>query len=160
MNRMIKVLLAASASAFCLFYAIQNVANLGQAFWFVQTMVGMVGHEAYPASVMPAIESTAIVWIMLWIIIILEFTAGALAGKGAFDLFKARNGSADDFNSAKTYALAGTGLAVFIWFGIFSAVGGALFQMWQTELGHAPLVDASIFSLQHGVIWLLLRSND
>jgi predicted small integral membrane protein len=155
MNRMIKVLLAASASAFCLFYAIQNIVNLGQAFWFVQTMVGMVGHEAYPASIIPAIESTAIIWIMLWIIIILEFTAGALAGKGAFDLFKARNGSADEFNNAKTFALAGTGLAVFIWFGIFSAVGGALFQMW-----HSALADASIFSLQHGVIWLLLRSKD
>ena len=160
MIRQIKILLAASAAAFCLFYAIQNIFNLGQAFWFVQTMVGMSGHEAYPASVIPPIESTAIIWIMLWIIIILEFAAGLLAGKGAIDMFKARNSGVDEFNNSKSYALAGTGLAIFIWFGIFSAVGGALFQMWQTELGHSAFADASIFSLQHGVIWLVLRSSD
>ena len=97
---------------------------------------------------------------MLWIIILLELAAGLLAGKGAIDLFGNRNGSSDEFNGAKAYALAGTGLAVVIWFGIFGALGGAFFQMWQVEAGVNALRDASLYALQHGVVWLIIKADD
>lgn len=35
MNRYLKIALAVFASLFCLFYAIQNIANLAAAEWFV-----------------------------------------------------------------------------------------------------------------------------
>ena len=160
MIRWLKIALAASVSAFCVFYAVHNIVNHGQAMWFVQTMVSMQGHEAYPDSIIPAVRSPIIVGVMLWIIILLEITAGYLAGKGAVDMFVARKANADTFNAAKTNALAGTMIGVLIWFGIFSAVGGALFQMWQTEVGQGALANASTFSIQLGVIWMILRSND
>ncbi len=160
MNRYIKIALAAFASLFCLFYAIQNMANLGPAEWFVGTMASMEGHEAYPNTFGFAVTSPILVKVLLWVIILIELTAGVLAGKGAFDLFRARNGGSADFNAAKTYALAGTGLAVVIWFGIFGAFGGAFFQMWQVEAGLNALRDASFFALQHGVVWLIIRSDD
>ena len=160
MNRYIKIALAAFASLFCLFYAMQNMANIGAAEWFVGTMASMEGHEAYPNSFGFAVTSPILVKVLLWIIILLELTAGVLAGKGAIDLFRARSGSSEDFNAAKTYALAGTGLAVVIWFGIFGAFGGAFFQMWQLEAGLNALRDASFFSLQHGAVWLIIRSDD
>jgi len=160
MNRLLKIALAASASVFCLFSTVLSLFNLDPAFGFVQLMVGMEGHEAYPNHFGPAIRSPIIIWLMLIIIIFLEFAAGALAGKGAIDLWKAKNGSSEDFNNAKRYALAGTALAVFIWFGIFSAIGGAYFQMWQTELGAGPLSNSAWFSIQHGILWLILRQAD
>ena len=160
MNRYIKIALAAFASLFCLFYAIQNMVNLGPATWFVGTMAGMEGHEAYPNTFGFAVTSPIVVQLLLWIINLLELAAGALAGKGAFDLFAARNASAADFNAAKTYALAGTGLAVAIWFGIFGAFGGAFFQMWQVEAGVNALRDAGMFSIQHAAVWLMIRSDD
>lgn len=160
MIRYIKIALAALASLFCIFYAIQNMANLGPAEWFVGTMTAMEGHEAYPNTFGFAVTSPALVKLMLWIIILLELAAGLLAGKGAMDLFSRRNGSSDEFNGAKTYALAGTGLAVVIWFGIFGAFGGAFFQMWQVEAGLNALRDASFFALQHGLVWLIIRSDD
>ena len=160
MNRYIKIALAASASLFCLFYAIQNMANLGAAEWFVGTMTAMEGHEAYPNSFAFAVKSPILVKLMLWTIILLELAAGILAGKGAIDMFANRSGDSAAFNAAKTYALAGTGLAVIIWFGIFGAFGGAFFQMWQVEAGVNALRDASTFSLQHGVVWLIVRSDD
>jgi predicted small integral membrane protein len=160
MNRYIKIALAAFASLFCLFYAIQNIVNLGPATWFVGTMAGMEGHEAYPNTFGFAVTSPIVVQLLLWTIILLELAAGALAGKGAIDLFGARNGSADEFNAAKTYALAGPGLAVVIWFGIFGAFGGAFFQMWQVEAGVNALRDAGMFSIQHAAVWLMLRSDD
>ena len=160
MNRTIKIALAAFASLFCLFYAIQNIANLGAAEWFVGAMSSMEGHEAYPNTFAFSVSSPILVKLMLWIIILLELAAGALAGKGAIDMFRARGGSSDDFNSAKSMALAGTGIAVVVWFGIFGAFGGAFFQMWQIEEGVNALRDAGMFSLQHAVIWLMIRADD
>lgn len=101
MNRLLKIALAASASAFCLFYAVQNLFNLDPAFGFVQLMVGMEGHEAYPNHFGPAVRSPIIIWLMLTIIVVLEFAAGVLAGKGAIDMWRARNGNGEDFNNAK-----------------------------------------------------------
>ena len=160
MIRYVKIALAAFAALFCIFYAIQNMANLGPAEWFVGTMSGMEGHEAYPNTFGFAVTSPILVKLMLWIIILLELAAGVLAGKGAWDLFSSRNGSSDDFNAAKTYALAGTALAVVVWFGIFGAFGGAFFQMWQVEAGVNALRDASFFALQHGVVFLMIRSDE
>ena len=160
MNRLIKIALAAFAALFCLFYAAQNMMNLGAAEWFVGAMTGMEGHEAYPNTFAFSVSSPILVKIMLWIIILLELIAGMLAGKGAYDLFRHRNGDSDEFNGAKDYALAGTGLAVIVWFGIFGALGGAFFRMWQVEAGIGPLRDAGLFSLQHGVVWLIIRTAD
>lgn len=160
MLRTIKIALAAFASLFCLFYAIQNIANLGAAEWFVGTMSSMEGHEAYPNTFGFAVSSPLLVKLMLWIIILLELAAGALAAKGAIDMFGARKAPGDEFNAAKTFALAGTGIAVLVWFGIFGAFGGAFFQMWQVEAGVNALRDAGTFALQHGVVWLMIRSDD
>lgn len=160
MIRYVKIALAAFAALFCIFYAIQNIANLGPAEWFVGTMSGMEGHAAYPNTFGFAVSSPILIKLMLWIIILLELIAGALAGKGAWDMFSARNAGAAEFNAAKTYALAGTGVAVIVWFGIFGAFGGAFFQMWQNEAGVNALRDAAFFALQHGVVFLMIRSDD
>ena len=160
MIRYVKIALAAFAALFCIFYAIQNIANLGPAEWFVGTMTGMEGHEAYPNTFGFAVKSPFLVKLMLWIIILLELAAGVLAGKGTLDMFGARNATTDEFNAAKTYALAGTGIAVIVWFGIFGAFGGAFFQMWQVEAGVNALRDASFFAVQHGIVFLMIRSDD
>lgn len=160
MNRYIKMALAAFASLFCAFYALQNIANLEAAQWFVGTMTAMEGHEAYPRTFAFAIEDPLLVSAMLWAIILLELAAGLLAGVGAVAMFLHRNASSGEFNAAKTYALAGTGLAVVVWFGVFGAFGGAFFQMWQVEAGVNAMRDASLYALQHGVVWLIIRADD
>jgi predicted small integral membrane protein len=160
MIRYIKILMAASVALFCLFYALQNIWNLDAATWFVSYTTGMEGHDKYPEHFGPAVTSSVLHTAMLWIIILLEITAGLLAARGTFDLFKARNASADEFNAAKTYAIAGCGVGILVWFGLFSAIAGAYFQIWQTEAGAGALGNASMFSLQLGVIWLLISQKD
>ena len=159
MIRAIKIGMVVSVSLFCLMYALQNIVNLEPANWFVAYTTSMEGHEKYPSHFGPAITSPAIHWTMLWIIIALEISAGLLAAKGAIDLFKARNASADDFNSAKTYAIAGCGVGILIWFGLFSAMGGAYFQMWQTDAGGGALANATWFSIQLALVWLLVSQK-
>ena len=160
MIRYIKIALVASVSVFCLSYALQNVVNLEAAHWFVSYTTSMEGHEKYASHFGPAVTAPAIHWAMLWIIIALEFAAGLLAAKGAFDLFRARNARAEVFNSAKTYGIAGCGVGILIWFGLFSALGGAYFQMWQTEAGGGALANATWFSIQLALVWVLVSQKD
>jgi len=160
MIRYMKIAFTASVSLFCLMYALQNVVNLEAAHWFVAYTTSMEGHEKYPSHFGPAVTAPVIHWTMLWIIIALEFVAGLLAAKGAIDLFKARNASADEFNGAKTYAIAGCGVGILVWFGLFSAIGGTYFQMWQTEAGGGALANATLFSIQLALVWLLVSQKD
>jgi predicted small integral membrane protein len=160
MMRLIKIILAAFVALFCVFYAVQNIVNLQAAHGFVAYVASMADHTAYPAHFGPAITAPALTWTMLWVIIALELGAGLLAAKGAYDLLQARNASADDFNAAKSWAMAGCGVAIIVWFGLFSAIAGAYFQMWQTDAGLNALRDASMFSLQNGVVLLVLALKD
>ena len=160
MIRKVKIILAVFVAAFCLMYALQNLVNLQAAYGFVALMAGMENHLAYPESFGPSVKAPALIWLMLWIIISLEVLAGAAAAKGAFDMWMARDADPAEFKKAKTLAMLGCGVAVIIWFGIFSAIGGAYFQMWQTEAGVGVNHQAFWFSVQMGLIWLILASPD
>ena len=160
MIRLIKVALAAFASLMCLFYAAQNLANLQAAYGFVAYVTGMADHIAYTDHFGPAVTSPILVWFMLSVIIGLELLAGLFLGKGAVDLFRARNAAADDFNSAKLFAIAGCGIGVLVWLGLFGALAGAYFQMWQTEAGNRALAGSVWYSMQLGLVWILLALKD
>ena len=160
MIRLLKCLLALFVTLFCIFYALQNVVNLQAAYGFVALIVGMEGHVAYPDHFGPAISSPALIWIMLWIIILLEFSAGLLAAKGAFAMWDARNADAAAFNAAKKFGILGAGCAVLVWFGLFAAFAGPYFQMWQTEAGLNAVRDASQFAMLNGVIMIYLSMRD
>ena len=160
MNRYLKIVLAIFVALFCLLYAAQNIVNLDEAYGFVAYVASMTGHEAYPGHVGPPITAAWLIWLMLVIIIALETLAGALAARGAYDLFRARSADAATFDAAKQYAIAGCTVAVIVWFGLFGAVGGAYFQMWQTEAGLNALRDASMFALQNGLALLIISQPD
>ena len=85
---------------------------------------------------------------------------GALSLKGAWDLWSARKGSADAFNASKTYAVLGTGMAMVVWFGGFIVIGGALFQMWQTQIGAGSFDDAFVFAVTGGLVLLFVSRPD
>ncbi|MEQ8207691.1 MAG: DUF2165 family protein, partial [Woeseia sp.] len=72
----------------------------------------------------------------------------------------ARRGDAAAFNGAKTFAIAGCGVALIVWFGLFNVVGGAYFQMWQTQLGAASLAGAFQYSVLNGLVLLIIQSAD
>jgi predicted small integral membrane protein len=97
---------------------------------------------------------------MLTIIILLEYSAGALAAKGAWDLCKSRKSSAGEFNAAKSYANLGGGIALLVWFGLFTAIGGSYFQMWQTELGGASLQGSFQFTASIGIVLLFVNMSE
>ena len=158
--RYLKIMLVIFVSLLCLMYAAQNVANLDAAHSFVASAAGMQDHSAYPSSFGPAVRNAPLVWAALTVIIFGELAAGLLAAKGAWDLWATRRAPAAGFNAAKTYALLGCGGAMLVWFGMFGAIGGAYFQMWQTPLGSASLEGAFQFAAQIGIVMLFVNMTD
>jgi predicted small integral membrane protein len=158
--RVLKVGLALFIALFCIFYAAQNVFNLQNAHWFVSTVLAMDGHELYPKHFGPAISSPVLAWVVLWLIIVLEYVAGILAVKGAWEMWRARQEPTAGFQQSKRCVMASAGVALFIWFGLFSAIGGAYFQMWQTEAGTGALQGAFWYFAGIALVALFINQED
>lgn len=158
--RYLKAVLVAFVALLSLMYATQNLVNLEQAYQAVAYAVGMQEHGVYPRAFGPAFAHPALVWTSLGVIVALEYAAGLAAAKGAWDLWSARRARASDFNAAKTYAVLGPGLGMVVWFGLFGVVGGAYFQMWQTQAGALSLEGAFQYAGSCALVLLFVNMTD
>lgn len=158
--RHFKIVFVALIALLCLIYAAQNVANLEACYQAFAYVLGGIDHQVYPNSIIPPISNPAVIWLVLFTVVTLEFTAGLVAAKGAWDLWSERRSSAEAFNRAKTMALAGCALGIVVWQGLFAVFGGALFQMWQTEVGSGSLNDAFKFFGACALTFLIVRAAD
>jgi len=159
-KRYLKIVFVALISLLCLFYGTQNVVNIEACYQAFAYVLGAVDHQIYSHQVIPAIENSAVIWLTLVIVVGLEFAAGLCAAKGAWDLWSARNAPANEFNGAKTYALIGCGLGIVIWLGFFAVFGGALFIMWQTDVGRGSLQNANQFFAACAIIFMIVSMRD
>jgi len=103
--RLLKIALVLFVSLQALLYALQNLANLDEAYQLTAYVMSNAEHELYPFSFIPAITSPALVWISLIIILIGEFSAGLLAAKGVLDMWANRNVSAEEFADSMKYGI-------------------------------------------------------
>ncbi len=143
--RLIKILLSLAMALMAIIYATQNVMNLETAHATVGYVLGMGENAVYPKSFLPAITNSGLVWAAIGTIITFEYLAGLLLLIGTFKLWGARNSDAMGFDMAKKTTLIGCGVGMLVWFGLFHVIGGALFQMWQTEIGDGSLRGAFWF---------------
>lgn len=154
MLRYVKIALVAVVSLQALIFAAQNVANIEACFAAVSYALSMADHVAYPASFGPSIESAALTWVAVVIIIGMEITTGVVAGVGTWQLFAARSAPAAQFDAAKSTGILGCGLAMLVWFGLFLCLAGAYFQMWQTTAGALSLEGAMQYAGSSALIAL------
>jgi len=159
-SRYLKIVFVMFVGVMAALYGLQNIANLDAAFQVVTAVMGMENHNYYASSLTPAIHSPVLVWIGLAVIIAAELLAGLFALKGSWDLWSARHRSAMEFNAAKRYALLGCGIGVVVWFGFFGVLGGAWFQMWQTELGGGSLTGAFQYFGSCALVLLFVNQPD
>ena len=158
--RSLKIILLLCVAMQGLFYAIQNIANLDQAFGAVAYVASNQGHEIYPNSAFPAVTNPILLWVALIAVLAGEFGAGFLGSKGAWDLFVNRKASADVFQKAKTFGILGCGIAVVTWFGLFMVIGGAWFQMWQTQAGGGAWSGSFIYMGSSAFVMIFLNMKD
>ena len=158
--RNLKIVFVTIVSLLCLLYAAQNVANLDACYQTFAYVLGAADHLAYPHSIIPAIQSSAMIWLTLILVVALEFAAGFVSAKGAWDLWSARKAPAAVFNGAKTFALVGCGIGMVVWGGLFAVFGGALFQMWQTDIGRGSLESAFQFFATCALVFIVVNGID
>ncbi|WP_417689767.1 DUF2165 family protein [Pseudidiomarina sp.] len=140
----IKILLTLALSFLCLFYAIQNIANVDAVFGVMSAVMGMDGHQYYPQTFAFNVTQPSLVWFAATLVIAAEFIAGLVLLFATWRLLGARNENVV-FQAQKYWVLVGAGIALLVWFGFFQVIGGAFFQMWQTELGDASMRGAFIY---------------
>ncbi len=158
--RYLKIVLVIFVGLQGLLYVAGNLANWDAGLGAVGYVLSMQGHEVYDARIFPAVTGSIGVTLAYLLILTGEFLVGALSLKGAWDLWRARAASAVAFDAAKTYAILGTGMAMVVWFGGFIVIGGALFQMWQTQVGAGSMDDALIFAATGGLVLLIVSRPD
>ena len=158
--RYLKILLVIFVSLIGLLNATQNMVNLDAAYYFVATVAGMEGHTFYPNHLGPGFQNSFLVWAVLAGIILGEYLVGFLAAKGAWDMWQARAEAAAKFQKAKKFAVLGCAMALIVWYGLFTVIGGAYFQMWQTELGLASLEGAFQYAATTGIVLLFIHMKD
>ena len=159
-TRTLKTVFVALIALMCLFYATQNVLNIHACYQAFAYVLGAVDHQVYAHPVVPPVRNPALLWLALALVVSCEFIAGLLAARGAFDMWRARGSTAADFNGAKTYALVGCGLGIVVWLGFFAVFGGALFIMWQTDLGRGSLENAFQFFASCALVFMIVNSRD
>lgn len=160
MIRYLKIILVVFVGLQGLFYFGANIANWEAARGAVGAVVAMGERPWYPVALIPALEGTAMAGLALIVILIGEFAVGAVSLLGAAKMAGAANKPADQFNKSKDLAILGCGLALLVWFGGFTVIGGALFQMWQHDLGQGSMGDAHRFLVGSGLVLLFVNMKD
>jgi predicted small integral membrane protein len=122
--RTFKSLLVFLIGLTALMYALQNLDHIGA----LRQQIDAVS---------PAI-APAVTWTGFALITLCQFAIAAVALKGAWELFAARKGTAEEFREAKSTAVWAGGLSLLSWFLLSLMVGAGLFH-WGTDFGEAAL---------------------
>ncbi len=160
MFRILKSLLVLFIGLHALFYALQNIANLSAAQAALGYVISGADQVAYPHTLFFKSASSGLHWAALILVLIGEFAVAFFGIKGGWDLFAARNGTAEQFHAAKSAGLWAAGLGLLTWFGLFMVFGGAFFQMWQNEIGDGSLRGAFYFAAISAITMLFVYLTD
>lgn len=160
MIRYLKIILVAFVGLQGLIYFGANLSNWETAVAVVGQVLAQGDRPYYPNNLAPALSSPALAMMTAVIIVAGELLVGVLSLYGAFKMFGAAGKPADRFNASKTFALLGCGMALIQWFGLFTVIGGAAFQMWQHDLGRNSLTDAHFYLVPSGIVMLFVALKD
>ncbi len=141
-RRYIKSGLALITGLFALVLVLQNLMNMEAAHSALHYVVSNQEHNYYPNSLFPTINSTAVSWALIYFVCCMELAAGLITVFGGLVLFKNARYKVEAFESSAKWAEIGCFLVLVVWYGLFMVGGGAVFQMWQTELGAGSFGDA------------------
>lgn len=135
--RLSKTLLVFLTGLYFLLVGIDNILAYDNNFEFVRHVLLM--DTTYPNNPLMwrAVTDPSLHHAAYWIIIAAELLAGALCVLGAWRLYRERHAEADDFNQAKTAAVAGLVLGFALFFFGFNTIGAEWFQMWQSPVWNA-----------------------
>ncbi len=143
MLRIMKILLVLSVAAWGLVGAFGNLADWSGTKAAVSAVTSMStfegGADSWRATTNPVVVFAGALFILLG-----KAMAGILCLVGAWRMWTARASGAADFAKAKTLALTGCAVAIFLLFAGFSVIAEVWFELWQSKDMHDPVL-ASAF---------------
>ena len=153
--RAAKVLLVFAVAVFYTLLVFNNLTDYESNYQFVRHVLMMDStfprnHGMWRAINTPALHTTFYVSIIAW-----EFVTMALSWWGGLRLMKAFRGTAEEFEGAKSIAIAALTLSLLMWFVAFLIVGGEWFLMWQSKTWNGQDVAFRVFTVV-GIVLLLL----
>jgi predicted small integral membrane protein len=118
--------------------------------------------EGVPSSIprVFAFDAPIFIWIGAFWILLLKLVTGAAGAIGVFQLFRYRNGSAEEFQSAKYWGLFACGASILMLFGGFIVIGATMLFMWQTPAGQVGFEGATYFLVCLGVVAMYVNMRD
>ena len=130
--RIIKTVMVFGMALFLTLAALGNITMSDGAFGAVSTAVNMQGTFQHPNAMWRAIESPALVWVSLCVIVIFEILGAVLCWMGTVKMWQGRN-STEAFKAAKEKAMLGLGVTACLYFIGFLVIAQEFFLMWQNS---------------------------
>ena len=158
--RYLKIMFAVITSLMALVYVTQNMVNTEAAHAAIIYVMSGADHTVYTNSFGPKFSSPVLGWVVTVVIFGLEYVTGILLARGAWDMWQARNATADTFAESKKWAQIGCGVGVLVWFGLFGVIGAAFFQMWQTPVGTGSMNGAFQYFVSCAITLMFLNQRD
>jgi predicted small integral membrane protein len=132
-NRLIKILFGCCISMYMLLVCFNDITDYGSNLQFVRMVAGMDDVFSNAHTGWRAVQSNWLVHLMYLGIIAFEVLVAAFAIVGTYRMIRNLRSDATSFNVAKKAICIALGLGVILWFGLFIAIGGEWFLMWQSE---------------------------
>ncbi|MCJ2177124.1 DUF2165 family protein [Novosphingobium album (ex Hu et al. 2023)] len=156
-DRLLKALVALVLGAMAILYVIHNIANFGAAQAFFAYVTSHADQEAYPVTLLP-IPPSPLVLAAMALVFALEIATGVLLLWAGASMIKGRDGTAP-FEKGVCLAKIGIGCALANWWGLFQAIAGAGYQMWQIEAGRDPFYSSLLFGTMYMLFLIVLNQR-
>lgn len=142
MLRVLKIVLVLSVAVWAFVGALGNLSDWAGTTGAVTAATSMATFEAAPTSWRATTNGAVILGGALFIVI-LKLTSGALCLEGARRMWLARGASAEVFFNAKTYALSGCAVAMFMLFFGWVVIAETWFELWRSEAMLEPVLGSA-----------------
>jgi predicted small integral membrane protein len=158
--RLVKIALAAMLAAFAGIVALDNIADYGSNYLFVQHVLSM--DTTFPNNALLYRATSNPLWWRLgyWLIIAGEAATCVLLAAGALVLWLNRYQSGVVFNRSKGCVLAGLAVGFLIWFFGFMVIGGEWFAMWQSKIWNGQEAAFRFYVAIAGVLIFVNQRDD
>ncbi|KCZ89472.1 DUF2165 family protein [Hyphomonas johnsonii] len=131
MLRIVKILLVLSVAAWALVAVVGNIVDWGGTTGAVAATTSMSTFDAVPAS-SRATSNPAVIFLGASFIVLLKLATGLLCLGGAWRMWTARGDDAAIFEKAKSLALTGCGVAMFMLFAGWIVIAETWFELWRS----------------------------
>jgi predicted small integral membrane protein len=157
--RLAKIALVFTVAFYTSLIALNNLFDYDSNFQYVRHVLMMDSTFPGNRGMWRALNSPMWHDLFYWTIILWEIGSAALCWWGGIRLTRASVGDADEFQQAKSIAIAGLTVNLLLWAVAFLAVGGEWFLMWQSQTWDGEASAFRMFTIA-GIVLLLLAQPE